>query len=227
MNCHTRSLYKAYTKPIQIYDSLLSGSSGRTGRVVVANVSGTEILRARPRKSSKPATLKQVLVRQRMKLCYDFILPYKSFASLYFGIRVGMRSSYNQAITNLLQAFKIDYVAGTVTPEYSAIEFARGSLLGIVPTGLSSAAGKITLDWYNNSGGNPDREADLLQILYCADGDQKPVFLENMASRLETTVEITLPPSAIGKQVNVWAAFRTDDLADVSLSVYAGAVVIA
>lgn len=34
-------------------DSLLSGSRGRTGRLVVANVNGIEILKVRPRKSKK------------------------------------------------------------------------------------------------------------------------------------------------------------------------------
>ena len=62
----------------KLSDSLLSGSSGRTGRVVVANVAGTEILRVRPRKRTSPPTPKQVLIQKRMKDAYDFILSYKS-----------------------------------------------------------------------------------------------------------------------------------------------------
>lgn len=39
----------------KLYDSLLSGTSGRTGRIVVANVFGNEITRIRPKKrTSKP-----------------------------------------------------------------------------------------------------------------------------------------------------------------------------
>ena len=40
----------------KIYDSLLSGSSGRTGRVVIANINGHEISRIRPRKRTKTPT---------------------------------------------------------------------------------------------------------------------------------------------------------------------------
>ena len=40
----------------KVTDSLISGSSGRTGRVVVANVNGIEILKIRPKKSSKPSS---------------------------------------------------------------------------------------------------------------------------------------------------------------------------
>ena len=67
----------------KLYDSLLSGSSGKIGRLVVANLFGTEILRKRPRKRTAAPTDKQLLVQQRMKRSYDFILPYKEFAREY------------------------------------------------------------------------------------------------------------------------------------------------
>lgn len=43
----------------KITDSIISGSTGRIGRVVVANVNGQEILRMRPQKTTKPPTAKQ------------------------------------------------------------------------------------------------------------------------------------------------------------------------
>lgn len=47
----------------KLTDSLLSGSSGRVGRLVVANVSGVEILKHRPKKRTKPPTPKQSLIQ--------------------------------------------------------------------------------------------------------------------------------------------------------------------
>lgn len=211
----------------KLNDSLLSGSSGRTGRLVVANVSGTEILRVRPRKRTGQPSAKQLLIQERMKQCYDFILPYKAFASLYFGYRTGMRSSYNQAITNLLNAFKLDFVLNKITPEYSEIMFAMGALLAAVPTGLASpAAGTLKLDWYNNGGGNPPRETDQLMLLYVAEGARSPVLMENMAARADATVSVTVPPNLIGKKVHAWMAFRSQDLMEVSVSSYIGTVTI-
>lgn len=211
----------------KLNDSLLSGSSGRVGRLVVANVSGNEILRVRPRKSLKQPTAKQLLIQLRMKKSYDFLLPYKEFAKEYYGQRVGMKSPYNQAMTNVLNAFKLDYVLNVITPVYSEIEFARGALMGAVPTGLTSPLPlSMNLTWFENSGGEPIREADQVQLLFLADGDLKPVFMENVALRLDGTVDIPLPPNFQTKTLHVWLCFRSADLASVSLSAYAGTVVI-
>ena len=211
----------------KLTDSLLSGSSGRTGRLVVANVSGTEILRARPRKRSGEPSLKQALVQNRMKKCYDFISPYKSYAKEYFGKRVGMRSSYNQAMTNLLDAFKLDFTLNTITPAFAEIDFARGSLLAAIPTALTAPVlGSFTVDWFDNSGGVAVRETDQLQLLYYAENEKKPVFLENSGERNDLTIVIPVAPNLQGKTLHVWIAFRSLDLLDTSTSSYVGSVVL-
>ena len=211
----------------KLLDSLLSGSSGTVGRLVVANVSGKEILRSRPQRRTKAGSIKQLLIQSRMKKSYDFILPYKEFAKVYFGLRSGLKSPYNQAITNVLNAFKLDFVLNVITPVYSEIEFARGPLLSAIPSGLTSLNPlTFTLNWFQNSGGDLLRETDLVQLLFIAEGEAKPVFMENVALRLDATVETPLPPNFLGKTVHVWLAFRSDDLTLVSLSSYAGSVII-
>lgn len=211
----------------KLNDSLLSGSTGRTGRLVVANVAGTEILRVRPRKKTTPPTPKQLLIQERMKQCYDFILPYKAYASLYFGHRQGMRSCYNLAITNLLNAFKLDFAQMTITPDFPNIEFSHGNLLAAIPTGLSSTtAATLSVEWYNNAAGNPDRLTDQLQVLYYDETQKSPVFLGNMAERTDTTLSVQVPPYMSGKQVHVWIAFLSQDALEASLSAYAGSVEI-
>lgn len=212
----------------KLNDSLLSGSSGRTGRLVVANVDGTEILRVRPRKKTKTPSPKQLLIQERMKKCYDFILPYKGYASVYFGYRQGMRSCYNQAITNLLNAFKLDFALMTIVPAYPEVQFSNGNLLAPIPTGLSSAAaGTFTVEWYNNAAGDPDRLADQLQLLYFDETQKGPVFLGNMAERTDTTLTVSVPPYMSGRHVHVWIAFLSPDGIESSLSSYAGSIEIA
>lgn len=211
----------------KLNDSLLSGSSGRTGRLVVANVAGTEILRVRPKKRTSEPSPKQLLIQERMKRCYAFILPYKGFASLYFGTKQGMKSCYNQAITNLLNANKLDFTRLTITPEYAEIQFSRGNLLAPVPTGLQSpTAGTFEIEWYNNSSGDADRESDQLQLLYVAEGERNPVFIENMGERIDTALKVNVPPNIQGKTVHVWIAFRSQDMLEVSLSSYVGSVIV-
>lgn len=211
----------------KLNDSLLSGSSGRTGRLVVANVAGTEILRVRPRKRTTPPAPKQVLVQNRMRDCYEFLTSYKAYASLYFGVRSGMKSRYTNAITNLLKAFKLDFIALTITPAFNEIEFSKGDLLAVIPTRLTSpVAGSLTVDWFNNAGADPDREGDQLQLLYFGEDELKPIFMENIAERQDGTFTVSLPPNLQGKNVHVWMAFRTSDLKTVSNSAYVGRVII-
>lgn len=211
----------------KLVDSLLSGSSGTIGKLVIANVSGTEILRARPRKRTSAPSPKQLLVQQRMIKTYDFLLPYKEFAKQYFGVRSGMKSPYNQAMTNLLNAFKMDFALNTVTPTYSEIEFARGSLLGVIPSGITSpVALSFKVDWFENSGGDAVRETDRLQVLFIAEGDARPIFMQNVAARSLMTVDIPVPPNYQGKTLHVWLAFQAVDLTAVSLSAYVGSIVI-
>ena len=211
----------------KLIDSLLAGSSGRVGRVVVANMFGNDILKHRPRRKQSAPSAKQLLIQERMKKSYNFIAPYKEFAKRYFGVRIGMKSPYNLAITNVLKAFKLDFTLLTITPAYSEIEFAKGQLLGAVPTGLTSTTSlTFTLVWFNNSGSVPVRETDQLQVLYMAEGEPKPVLMENIAVRADATVDIPLPPNLQGKTVHVWMAFLDDDFTNVSLSSYAGNVLI-
>lgn len=211
----------------KLQDSLLSGSSGRTGRLVVANFAGTEILRVRPRKRTGSPTPKQALVQNRMKLCYNFILPYKSYASKYFGNRSGMNSRYNQAITNIINAYKLDFTALTITPVFSEIDFSRENLLAPVPTALTSpVAGSFTVDWFDNSVADPDRQTDQLQVLYYADEELKPIFMENSAERQDATLSVAVPPNLVGKTVHVWIAFRDALFLEASGSSYVGTVLI-
>ena len=211
----------------KLNDSLLSGSSGRTGRLVVANVSGTEILRARPRKRTGQATPKQLLVQNRMTQAYNFVSAYSAFAKDYFGKRVGMRSRFNQAMTNVLAAFKLDFLTLTIVPVYSEIEFARGSLLAANPTALTATvAGNFTIDWFNNAAGNPEREIDELQVLYYAVDEKKPIFLENAGLRADGTIDIPVAPTLQGKTLHVWIAFRSTVLMEASTSAYVGTVVL-
>jgi len=211
----------------KLLNSLLAGSSGTIGRVVVANVFGTEILRARPSRRNSAGSPKQLLIQLRMDVAYNFLLPYMDFAKNYFGLRSGMKSAYNQAMSNALKAFKLDFVLNQLNPVYSEIEFARGPLLGAVPTGLASAVPQtFDLTWFENSGGNVLRETDLLQLLYVADDAVRPIFMENVAPRLDGTVSIPVAPNLQGKTLHVWMAFRSADLKAVSFSSYVGTILI-
>ncbi len=209
----------------KIYDSLLSGSSGRTGRVVIANINGHEISRIRPRKRTKTPTEKQQLVRDCMKVCVDFMVSYRAFACKHYGYRTGMRSCYNQAFTNLTTSFGIDYTTFSIVPDYAKIAFAKGGLLAVIPTSIAiPTPNTIEITWQNNAGSNPDRETDMLQILVAFENEINTNFIENAAPRLDETYTLNLTNYQLGKVLHFWIAFRAIDELSVSNSIYLGSI---
>ena len=209
----------------KMYDSLLSGTSGRTGKVVVANVYGNEITRVRPRRKKEDGTLKQQLIRQRMVMCVNFMESYRTYACKYFGERSGMKSTYNLAMANVLKNFIIDDDASTITPNYGGIQFSKGKLLAVIPLALAlPSADALEVNWTDNSGGNPDRALDQAQVLVAAEGDTTTFFAENMATRSAQTVSVPLPVQFQGKTLHVWMAFKSADEEQASNSVYLGSI---
>lgn len=209
----------------KLYDSLLSGTSGRTGRIVVANVYGHEFTKIRPRKRTSAPTPKQKMIQDRMKDCATFMQSYRSYACSYFGNRIGMKSPYNLAMTNLMSNFNIDYVASTITPNYPGILFSKGNLLAAIgnPLTLPTAA-TLQVSWQDNSGGNALREADLAQIMIAADDDLNTLFIENAATRVDAAYTVNIPVHLHGKTLNVWLAFKNEDETNASNSLYLGSI---
>lgn len=220
-------------KPIKIKamakldDSLLSGSRGRTGRLVVANVNGVEVLKVRPKKSNKTVSPKQELIRQRMKMSFSFIESYKTYASVFFGSKIGMKSSYNQAMSNLLHAFKLNYAQMELNIAYPEIQFSKGSLLIPQPTAIASpVAQQVQIQWYDNSAGNAERETDELQILCAVEGEASTLFFPNAATRADAQATVTLSPMVSGKIVHLYIAFKDALSVSSSTSAYVGSVTV-
>lgn len=209
----------------KIYDSLLSGTSGRTGRIVVANMFGHEFSKIRPRKRTSAPTAKQQLIQQRMRKSALFMQSYRAYACDHYGRRVGMKSCYNLAMTNLMNNFVIDFVDGTITPQYPSVSFSRGALLAAVPLTVTLPTPEtITVTWQDNSAGHPLRETDWVQILIAAKDEPLTSFVENAAQRTAGTYTANVPAQMVGKELYVWLAFRNMVGDTVSNSVYAGTI---
>ena len=209
----------------KLYDSLLSGTSGRTGRIVVANVYGNEFTKIRPRKRTSAPTPKQKMIQDRMRDCATFMQSYRSYACNFFGNRIGMKSPYNLAMTNLMTNFNIDYAAATITPNYPGILFSKGNLPTPIanPMALPTPA-TLEVSWQDNSGGNASRQNDQAQILIAADGELNTLFIENAATRVDATYTVNLPMHMQAKVLNVWLAFKSDDETGASNSLYLGSI---
>lgn len=117
---------------------------------------------------------------------------YRAYACQYFGSRSGMKSCYNLAMTNLMENFRINYTAETITPDYPSLYFSKGNLLGAVPLGMSlKSAESLEISWQDNSAGNPERENDVAQILIAGEDNDFTFFVENAAKRSDIKYSVT------------------------------------
>lgn len=212
----------------RITDSIIAGTSGRTGRVVVANIDGIEISKIRPKRTTKPPSAKQNLVTQRFNQAVIFIGSYKEYAKRFYGTRSKMKSSYNQAMSSVMKGLTLDMDNLTIIPLYNHIQFSKGIGIRPLPMAISSpAASKIQIDWDNNASGT-DAENDYLVILLAEDEelDSETIFLEPTVQRKDLSYTFSVLPRYQNKEMHVWIAFVNEDNLFASNSTYIGSILI-
>lgn len=212
----------------KITDSILSGTRGRTGRIVVTYVNGVEISRMRPRRNDRKASPKQQLIQERFNWATRFIQGYKSFVKFYYGKKNGLKSTYNQAMGSLLQAVSCNMTLLEFEIDYDKIQFSKGNLLQPQPLSISSEEpSSFTLNWLNNAM-YEDEENDTLVILYAEDGiDKSQSFLmQTNVKRSSETYQMEVLPKFQGEFLHVWMSFISENNQDASNSVYVGKIQI-
>ena len=191
-------------------NSFLSGTSGRVGNVVVVNRGNQQIIRKRPKKASKPRTPKQLLIKQRFQIATLFISSYKHLAKQYYGNKTALKSCYNLAMGNVLQAIQCNMEQLSIHINYPQIQFAKGK--GAIP--LVTACYKINpntirLEWLNNAETSYQNLDQLLVLLAVDQNFHTPtIFLEIQASHSNLQYELPIPIPFQNQNLHVWLAFK-------------------
>jgi len=212
----------------KVYNSIISGTSGRTGKIVVANVNGYEISRIRPKKTTKTSSPKQLLIKDRFNKSVTFLQSYKEYAIQFFGQKVGLKSTYNAAMSSVMNALKCDMENLTITPHYDEIQFSKGKGMDPLPTAISSPEPlKIQIDWENNGAGT-SAENDTLVILIAEDNalNTGSLFFQTNFTRAEETAQLTLLPRYQNKDMHIWIAFVDEEQRFASNSIYIGQITV-
>lgn len=212
----------------KITDSLLSGTRGRTGRIVVSNIEGHEISRMRPRKSNRIPTPKQQIIKDRFNFAVQFMQGYKALVKTYYGKRSGLKSPYNQAMANLLQAISCDMDTLTFSIQYNNIQFTKGNLLEPQPVNVTADDPlSASITWINNATELVDQN-DTLVVLYAEDDSTKAqsTVVQTSIKRSEETYELQFLPKYQGTDVHVWMSFLSVIKQDAAPSVYLGQVTV-
>lgn len=212
----------------KVTDSLLAGTQGRTGRVVISNIQGHEISRARPRRRNRTSTPAQQLVKNRFNFAINLIQGYKEVAKQFYGKRAGLKSPYNMAMGNLLKAAPLDTENLMFTFRPELVEFTKGNLPQPQPIGLTSNNPlEVTINWQNN-GFEPEHDNNTLYIMY-AEGTPtqlKSAIHKANATRADETYTFLLPPNLQGAEIYCWISFVDSNSKEAAISAYLGTITV-
>lgn len=208
----------------RVTNSILSGTSGRTGRIIIANVHGVEISRARPVKRNT-VTEPQSAHQQLFRFAVAFLGLYKSFARLFFGKRKGLITPYNQAQANVMESIQLS--GSNVIVNYDKVLISKGNLLEMIPGSLSAGAAQaITVTWTNNAPPASSNENDLCSIFVYMPSRRDGQLFNGVAARQAGTATVNMLPFYTDEEVHVWATF-TDVAASMACnSKYMGSVTL-
>lgn len=189
------------------YNSTTFGAiSGRHGSAVAANTKNGKCILKIFKAPSNPNTDKQVAQRTK----FGFVNSELSCMRELFKITFGSTLGKNQAVSYALK----DAVMG-ISPnfnlDYSKLKISIGSLYG---TGLVSAINTagitVKVDWnYTDLTGNT--ASDQVNLAFFNIDSKEALLKQNIALRIENTVEIELPAVWADQNVHCWIYFSAPD----------------
>jgi len=204
---------------------ILGAFSGLVGPVVGSSFRGMNIMRGKPKKTTKEPTLNQLAQRGKFATVTQFLTPAKSILSKYFAVPTGAKSQYNLSTSyHLKEAVEWDGTEAIIL--FDKALFSKGALLAPQNLVATATAGtRLDLDWVNNSHGNALGTDQLMVVVYEPIGRFYEFFL-NAGARADGTATIALPPYLAGSEVHCWAFMAATQSALKSTSQYLGAITV-
>lgn len=189
----------------RINKGILGGFSGKVGTVVGASFRGQDIIRSKPKPSSKKASEGQLVQRAKFKLVMQFLQPLKQIQNKYFGVKSGAKSEVNLAASYLLTN-ALQVVANVPELLYNKVLITKGDLTGFQNLTAAPQAGQvIQFSWEDNSTQGNANATDLVNIVCYSESLGSFAIFESLATRADLTIPITLPAFYATLDVHVWA----------------------
>lgn len=205
----------------------ITGSyKGRVGSIVGSSWRGIDYIRSLPKKSSKAASEDQLAQRMKFGMTTSFLKSIKDVLMLGFSDnKQKTKTGYNVAFQQFINtAFQGAYPNFTI--DYAVVKIASGSLASLIGLETIESAPKVlTLTW--DPIGNRFNAFDddqILVILY--DRVDNLFFAYEGATRVDATMDITLPDSYTGKTIVGWSFNIHRDGLTTSSSQYLGEFIL-
>lgn len=208
---------------------ILGSFSGLVGSVVGATWNGIDVMRSRPKKSTKPPTAAQMKQRDTFALMTQFSGQVTDVIKIGFQAYHVGQTPYNAAFSlNIENAVTGVYPA--IAIDYPSFVLSKGNLLD-APEIIVSTTEDAQLDfsWLNNADVLDPLETNSTdKVTFVVYNPSKQLFAKKIgaAARSALSYDMALPAMWSIDNVHVWAFFVNAAGKVVSDSVYLGATVV-
>jgi len=205
---------------------ILGGFSGKIGTIVGFNWRGLDVMRSLPKRSSRTASEKQLMVQAKFSLVAHFLAPIKPLVAAYFGQPAEEKSRFNLAFSY----HNREAIIGTYPDfemEYTKVIITKGELVGIQqPVVTPQPNAELKFTWVNNSGEGEAKATDTLLVVVFNPTKELFSYKEQAATRDAEAFTLALPDTWSGDAVVSWATFIAADEKNVATSIPLGLVVL-
>lgn len=209
-----------------IKKGILGGFSGKVGTVIGGSWKGVDYMRSLPKVSAKPPTQKQSEQRSKFSTTMAFLKPISSLIAKGFQSVTGARTPLNAAVSyHVKQA--VEGTSPDFTIDMTKVIFSQGELTGAwSPLAVSTLPASISFNWQDNTGTGLSSSDDQAILLVYNAAKSQFVALENAADRSAMEVDLILPATFTGDEVDCWISFCTKDGKRMATSVHVGKVTV-
>jgi hypothetical protein len=209
-------------------DGILGGFKGLVGTVIGSTWRTLNVMKKRPKPSTKAPVQAQIDQRIKFGLMTDFLSNARKHVDLGF-------QSYNGVLTPMNGAVRLNIDAFTGTSpnfiiDYSKIVLSTGKLPGPVDVEMTPAVDAITFKWtvYDTSSAEDDalRNTDLLALFAYNPSSGFSLTNTGMATRAALTRTLDLPRPFLGSPLHVWLYYVSANRKSVSKSRYLGQITV-
>ncbi len=194
--------------------------SGKAGSFIGSNWKNVNYIKGIPKLSKKPATQKQLEQRMRFGIALGFLTQIRDLVNTTYKSQAGDHTTgMNMALQNVLN----NAIVGTYPDlqiDPSLITLSKGSLKEMLDLTVVTDNTSLTLNWFVNLSKSSAFADDKLFVLVYHQGRNVFLEFEEIATRGEGTVTLTLPNQFVDEPIGVYAFFQQRDNSRFSPSVY-------
>ncbi len=208
-----------------IKDGILGGVSGRIGNLVGATWKDIHYIRTRPAKVRDAKTEKQLSQRSSFSVTMDFLKRITPFIRIGFQAHAtGRMTAFNAAMSYNMKHAVTRGDQGMAL-DWPNVLISKGTLGSVTEVSGRVSEWELHLHW--DTGGSENSWPDDIAMVVANNTVKgRSIYDLNASKRASGKASLPLPAAWEGDTIETYLAFKTDDGAMVSNSIYIGQYVV-